>query len=258
MSSLVHYKTGSQSPLRERSRPNLIGRILKSQSQEKMSKLDEDKELIARTMAGDKQGYRRLVEKYQSRVYSIVFEIVKNKEDAEDIAQESFVKAYLSLPDFKGQSSFYTWLYRIAFNMAIDLKRKLARRGGGTLEFDEGRVDSHGETKGSRSSSGGPQETLLQKERLSRLNEGLREISEEHRVVILLREVEGLSYDQIADVVGISKGTVMSRLHYARKRLSQLVDSQDEELAEKESKVLEQKENRSGQKASGENGINRL
>jgi RNA polymerase sigma-70 factor (ECF subfamily) len=197
-----------------------------------MSKAREDNLLVEKARAGDKVSYRELVEKYQGRLYAIVFEIVKSNEDAQDITQESFVKAYLSLKDFKGQSSFYTWLYRIAFNMAIDFKRRQARRGGDPMAFDEERFASNDAFQTPFGApSEGPQDLYLKKERLRLLNQGLQEISEEHRAVIMLREVEGLSYDEIADVTGITKGTVMSRLHYARKKLQKYLETESQNFS---------------------------
>lgn len=180
-------------------------------------------ELVTRARGGDRHAYRQLVERYQRRVFAIAFEIVRNREDAEDIVQESFVKAFLSLRDFRGQASFYTWLYRIAYNMAIDFRRKIARRGGAVRErtpgAENGQAESALEAVGGASAS--PHEVLHRKEQARRIQEVLDGISEEHRAVIILREIEGMNYDEIARTVGISKGTVMSRLHYARKKLQE-------------------------------------
>jgi RNA polymerase sigma-70 factor (ECF subfamily) len=179
-----------------------------------------DKELVAKAARGDKDAYRVLVEKYQARVMALALAVVKNREDAEDITQESFVKAYLSLKEFKGQSSYFTWLYRIVYNMAIDFRRRMNRRGQNAVEYDENRP---GQGDRAEDLAGGfvegPQESILRKETGRRIGEVLNELSDEHRAVIMLREVDGLSYEQIAEVTGISKGTVMSRLHYARKKL---------------------------------------
>lgn len=185
-----------------------------------MSGKISDAELVGKAAGGDKESYRVLVEKYQQRVFAIAFEVVKSREDAEDIAQEVFVKAFLSLPEFKGQSTFYTWLYRIAYNMAIDFRRRMARRGGAAVEYDEARTESVVEGAGANQNRfGSPQELMLRKEESQQIQKVLADISPEHRAVITLREIDGLSYDEIAEVVGVSKGTVMSRLHYARKRL---------------------------------------
>lgn len=182
-----------------------------------MSKSQEDGELVRRAAAKDKEAFRLLYERYGQRAYGIAFEVVRRKEDAEDIVQESFVKAYLSLPEFRGQSSFYTWLYRIVYNLAIDYKRRINRRGGETLEYDE--IKHKNDTVAVAEPVVGPHEAVVRKERAERIQNELAHISEEHRMVIILREVDGLNYEEIADVLKISKGTVMSRLHYARKRL---------------------------------------
>jgi len=207
--------------------PSVIpGQSKASHEVEATSSAAQDRALIAKVRAGNTDAYRVLVEKYQKRAYLLALEIVRSPEDAEDLVQESFVKAYLSLRDFKQDSAFYTWLYRIVHNMAIDYRRKMARRGGAHVEFDERMVQGavpRNEEKASTSvlenRIEGPQEALLRKEREARLRSALKEISEEHRIAITLREVDGLSYDEIAEVTGVAKGTVMSRLHYARKKI---------------------------------------
>jgi RNA polymerase sigma-70 factor (ECF subfamily) len=202
--------------------------LKKDQKQEDRRALQKEREdepmLVARSVKGDKDAYRILVERYQDRAFAVAFEIIKRREDAEDIVQEAFVKAYLSLGSFHGESSFFTWLYRIVHNMALDVRRKLARRGGDTLEYQEIQAGVQGEESvgvftGARINT--PQEELLAQEKARVINKALGEISEEHRSVMVLREIDGLSYDEIALAVGISKGTVMSRLFYARKKLQQ-------------------------------------
>lgn len=181
-----------------------------------------DADLVSRATAKDKEAYRQLVERYQSRAISIAYGILKNREDAEDVVQESFVKAYLSLPNFKGDSSFYTWLYRIVYNMSIDVKRKSARTSRYESDIEERELEHSME--GAAQSQDGPDEELIRKEKLRCIDKAMREISEEHRTVIMLREVDGLDYQEIADVTGVSKGTIMSRLHYARKKLQQVLE----------------------------------
>ena len=179
-----------------------------------------DRELVARAVLGSKEAYKLLVEKYQKKCFAIAYEVTRSQEDAEDVVQEAFVKAYLSLPGFKGESSFYTWLYRIVYNMAVDLKRRKARQGGERIEFDERKISEELENRGMLEDRfAGPGETISRKEQARRIQQVLDNLSEEHRTVILLREVEGMSYDEIAKVLGISKGTVMSRLFYARRKL---------------------------------------
>jgi RNA polymerase sigma-70 factor (ECF subfamily) len=192
------------------------------------SQTPSDEELVSATLRGDRQAYRTLVERYQARIFSMAYDVVRNKEDAEDVTQESFVKAFLSLDKFKGQSSFYTWLYRIAFNMAVDVRRKTSRRGGNHLEYKEtlsvspsGRPDGTGESEqvSTLQSIEGPHEALVRKQAARKIHEVLAKLSEEHRAVITLREIDGLNYDEISEALGIPKGTVMSRLFYARKAL---------------------------------------
>jgi len=191
----------------------------------------DDNDLVHLTLKGDKEAYRVLVERYQGRLFSTALDIVKTREDAEDVVQETFVKAFLSLGQFKGQSSFYTWLYRICFNMAIDIRRKAGRRGGTHLEFKEHLgVNRAAVEDGARESGGGgtghhpqrvegPHDALARKELGRKIQEVLGELSEEHRAVIVLREIDGLDYEDIAKAIGVPKGTVMSRLFYARKAL---------------------------------------
>lgn len=175
-----------------------------------------DEELVARSIGGDKVAYQALVKKYQNRLLGRAIAILKNREDAKDIVQEALTKAYFSLKNFRGQSSFYTWVYRILVNLSIDLKRKTARRGGESLELDEKNSVFEGvdEYKG-------PADVLFRKEQSRKIQEVLSHLSEDHRQAIVLRELEGLSYEEIASTLGISLGTVMSRLFYARKRLQQ-------------------------------------
>lgn len=195
--------------------------------------------LRARRQGNDNQAkldFRPLVERYQERAYAIAFRILRSQSDAEDVVQESFVKAYLSIGDFKGSSSFYTWFYRIVVNMSLDYRRRIARQRtvsaeglGAVSDTDGGAAGiNNGGTLFDRVSSGdavasssiiGPGEALDRKEQRQVIQAELDNISEEHRTVVILRDVDGLSYDEIAEVVGVSRGTVMSRLFYARKRL---------------------------------------
>ncbi len=180
-----------------------------------------ENELVRQAAKGNREAFRLLVEKYQSRLLVLAKEIVRSREEAEDVVQESFVKAYLSLSDFKGQSSFFTWVYRITYNMAIDFRRKVSRRGGDTLEFEETMSKEGADSAVSTlmGSLEGPEDMVTRREQSMRLRQALDSLSEEHRAVIISREIDGLSYGEIARISGVSEGTVMSRLHYARKKL---------------------------------------
>ena len=182
----------------------------------------DDSQLVKRAQNKDKEAFRSLVERYQNRAYSLAFSIMNNKQDAEDVVQESFVKAYLSIEKFKGQSSFYTWLYRIVRNMAIDVKRKRSREKSTQPDMDSFDIEAEADLSVAyNAESQSPDYALLRKEKARRIAAVLNDISEEHRTVILLREIDGMDYSQIAKVTGVSKGTIMSRLHYARKKLQQ-------------------------------------
>jgi RNA polymerase sigma-70 factor (ECF subfamily) len=174
--------------------------------------------LVERAASGDKDAYRILVEKYQNRVYSLILSIVGGREDAEDIVQESFVKAYLSLKNFRGESSFYTWIYRVAYNMAIDFRRRVSRRNGVVTEPRLNDQNESVQVEGV-AQDGDPEKSAERKQLAATLDEAMAQLSEEHRAVIVLREIEGMSYAEIADVLGVSQGTVMSRIHYAKKHL---------------------------------------
>ncbi|MCB0330218.1 MAG: RNA polymerase sigma factor [Bdellovibrionales bacterium] len=181
-----------------------------------------DDELVKRTLGGDRSAFQELFEIYRPKVQSLAYEILKSQDDAEDVVQESFVKAYLALAKYRGQAAFYTWLFRIVYNMAIDYKRRIVRRGGDPVELNEESLNSSDFSSSYESSWGRSEDPYSQVERrqeLALVQRALGRLSDEHRAVITLREVDGLSYDEIAEVIGVTKGTVMSRLHYARKAL---------------------------------------
>lgn len=183
-----------------------------------------DAELVRRTLAGDRSAFQELFEAYHKRIQILAYEILKSREDAEDVVQEAFVKVYLALPKYRGQAAFYTWLFRIVYNMCIDYKRRLARRGGEQLELMEDSLNSSEVSSSYEGVVGSaqlpdPLTRMEHQQELARVQRALGRLSDEHRAAITLREIDGLSYDEIADVVGVSRGTVMSRLFYARKAL---------------------------------------
>jgi RNA polymerase sigma-70 factor (ECF subfamily) len=144
--------------------------------------------------------------------------MVRNPEDAREIVQETFVRAFRNLHGFKGDSSFYTWLYRIAVNQSIDFKRREAKRP--QAEYDE--AQSPGDAAlafGGRVTGEDPFDAIRNRELGSKIFEAIEDLTPDHRAVILLREIEGLSYEEISETLDCSLGTVMSRLHYARKKL---------------------------------------
>jgi len=188
-----------------------------------------DAELVTRVLGGDKNAYRPLVERYQNRVHAMVYGMVRDSEEARDIVQNAFIKAYSNLGSFRIESSFYTWIYRIAMNLAIDHCRMSKRRRTSSFEESVASRDDDGNIVEFHHAES-PQKALQRKELRERIFAAMEELTEEQREVVLLREVEGLSYKEIADTMGIPEGTVMSRLFYARKRLQAILSG----LGEKE------------------------
>jgi RNA polymerase sigma-70 factor, ECF subfamily len=177
-----------------------------------------DRELVRESRRGDKEAFRELVERYQRRIVSVAVGMVRNRDDALELTQETFVKAFENLEKFKGESSFYTWLYRIVVNLAIDYRRRDRRQATVSLADRPGGGEDIEATLPSQISSD-PYHQTRAKEIGERVAKAIDELTPDHKAVILLREVEGLSYEDISRVMQCSKGTVMSRLHYARKKL---------------------------------------
>lgn len=181
---------------------------------------EEDRGLIARAQAGDQAAFRSLVDRHQRRAFAIAVGLVRDENDAREIVQEAFLRVYKGLPTFEGGSSFFTWLYRIVTNLAIDLMRKPGRKGA---ELDESRNvadDPEGELAlVSRIDGADPIDVVRRKEMAARIQTALDALPWYHRAVILMREVEGMSYEEMAESMGVSKGTIMSRLFHARQKM---------------------------------------
>ncbi len=180
-----------------------------------------DINLVKRARNGDQDAFRQLVERYQRKLYSVAYSMVRNPEDAMDLTQDALVKAYRNLANFQGSSSFYTWIYRITVNICIDHLRKSGRFQ--SVDYDDTiRREEGGASSGFISPSmlgQNPGKSLARKELIAQMQTALDTLSPNHRTAIVLREVEGLSYEEMAEVMGVSKGTVMSRLHHARKNM---------------------------------------
>jgi RNA polymerase sigma-70 factor (ECF subfamily) len=177
-----------------------------------------DSELVTRVLGGDKNAYRPLVERYQNRIHALVYGMLRDAEEARDITQNAFIKAYQNLASFRIESSFYTWLYRIAMNLAIDQCRMVKRRRTSSFEESSASRDDDGQILELHHTDS-PHKALQRKQTQERIFAAMEDLTEEQREVVLLREVEGLSYKEIAEAMGIPEGTVMSRLFYARKKL---------------------------------------
>jgi len=181
-------------------------------------------DLVKQAQAGDTEAFDQLVGRYRTRVFGMIYNMVHNEQDAWDLAQDSFLKAWRSIARFRGQSSFYTWIYRIVMNVTIDSLRKKQVRGGGA-EFDDAiqlkEIDPASRTVPHADAL--PHERMEHKEIRSRIDAAIAQLSPEHRAVILMKEIEDMQYHEIAESLGCSIGTVMSRLFYARKKLQNLL-----------------------------------
>jgi RNA polymerase sigma-70 factor (ECF subfamily) len=181
----------------------------------------DERQLVRRAKRGDEKAFRTLMERYRRKVYSIAYGMVHNPEAAYDICQEVFIKVYRYLGSFQGSSSFYTWLYRISVNLSIDWLRKQGRHD--LVDFDDSLLrrepDGAEALAVPKMQDSDPLKALARKELRDQIAKAFESLSEKHRAVLLLREVEGLSYDEIARALKIHKGTVMSRLHHARRNL---------------------------------------
>jgi RNA polymerase sigma-70 factor (ECF subfamily) len=185
----------------------------------------DDRELVDAARGGDRAAFRSLFERYHRRAYSLAFGVLHNQADALDVVQDAFIKVHRHLAKFEGKASFYTWLYRIVMNLCIDHIRKHRRSRpvdfsqttlaegqlGDEAVFDEGLLPKVLGTH--------PGRALLDKEIRVRIDRALQELSENHRAVLVMRELEGLSYEEMAQVMGCSKGTIMSRLFHARRNM---------------------------------------
>lgn len=172
----------------------------------------DDAQLIDLTLSGDSSAFGELVTRYQDRLLNAVVHVIGSHDEALDVVQDAFVQAYTKLGSFQRTSAFYTWLYRIAFNTAITHRRK--RRA--VMSIDRVREDTGGEPIDEGASPHGP---LEQQERAAQVRAALTRLSEEHRTVLVLREIDGCCYETIAEILALPVGTVRSRLHRARLQL---------------------------------------
>jgi RNA polymerase sigma-70 factor, ECF subfamily len=189
-------------------------------AQPDVSELD----LVKRCQAGQAEAFDELVTRYRTRIFAMIYNMVHNEQDAWDLAQDSFIKTWKSINRFRGQSSFYTWIYRIVMNVTIDWLRKKQIKGSGA-EFDDAiqlkEIDPASRTVPKADPL--PHERMQRTEIRAKIDNAIDQLSPEHRAVILMKEIEEMQYHEIAETLGCSIGTVMSRLFYARKKLQNLL-----------------------------------
>jgi RNA polymerase sigma-70 factor, ECF subfamily len=181
----------------------------------------DDHRLITECLKGDPAAFGVLVRRYQDRLYNTVYRQLDNAEDAQDVVQEAFLNAYQSLDSFKGHSEFFTWLYRIAVNTAISLKRKQRV----TLSIDAGRNGEHSIEPLDGSEYSRPGQGLERAEEERRVQEALNRLSPEHRMVLILKDMEGQKYETMAEILEVPIGTIRSRLHRARAELRDILQT---------------------------------
>lgn len=178
----------------------------------------EEDVFVRRAQQGDLAAYDELVRRYQERIYATLYHMTSNHEDANDLAQEAFIKAYQAIKSFKGGSSFYTWVYRIAVNKTINFLKSRKHRTGmslNDLDFDAEKDPDLVALISDKT----PRRDAALAELKNKLNEAMQKLSEQHRLVVALHDVQGLAHEEIAEIMECNVGTVRSRLFYARQQL---------------------------------------
>jgi RNA polymerase sigma-70 factor (ECF subfamily) len=184
----------------------------------------EERALVRRAQEGDTSAFDELVRRYQERIYGTLYHMTASHEDANDLAQEAFIKAYQALRSFKGDSSFFTWVYRIAVNRAINFLKQRKHRAAMSLNDLDLNAENHPDLVALVSERTPRREAALT-ELQEKLNEAMQTLSEPHRLVVTLHDIQGLPHDEIAKILDCNVGTVRSRLFYARQQLqAQLSD----------------------------------
>ena len=187
------------------------------------SSVDEVDDLVTYALNGDFAAFDKIVGLYKERLYSVIYNMTFNHEDAADLTQDTFVKAFRSLSKFKRKSTFFTWLYRIGVNMTLShLKKKRARKFFSFDQILSGEISNKEIASLSSKETSSVKKTLLN-ELHEKLNEALSKLSDKHRTIVVLFEIDGLSHKEIASIMKCTEGTVRSRLHYAKLQLQSLL-----------------------------------
>ncbi len=196
----------------------ILGKTLVA-SPERRQEADADLAVVRSVQAGDVAAFDRLIAKYRERVYGIIYNMTANREDAADLTQDAFIKAFQSIHRFGGQSSFFTWLYRIAVNSTLSHLRKARLRSFFSLERIDAEEPVAKEIIDALTDKTGADRDTYVHELQEKLNDAMHKLSIKHRTVVTLFEIDGLSHQEIADIMECSVGTVRSRLHYAKQLL---------------------------------------
>ena len=180
--------------------------------------LNNDKELVARTQGGDPRAFDELIIKYTPRLYGLVYHMTSNHEDTNDLLQDVFGKAYRSICSFRGKSSFSTWMHSIAVNMTINFLKKRKRRQHPSLNDPDSNIENDPDFIAA-TSNGDPRHEISIHELQKKLNAAMAKLSHDHRAVVTMFDIQGIPHAEIAKIIGISEGTVRSRLFYAHRQL---------------------------------------
>ena len=181
----------------------------------------DDMALVNRTVTGEKEAFEEIVEKYNNKIFNMAFRMTGSYEDASDIAQDTFVKAYFSLNSFKGESELYTWLYRIARNTALDRFKKTKRRAEVLSIVNDDNSDDI--ISNISDSTNNPEELYEKQEKYANLHNAIQKLSREDREIIIMRDMNGFTYDQISEITKLNIGTVKSRLNRSRAKLKNIL-----------------------------------
>jgi RNA polymerase sigma factor (sigma-70 family) len=202
---------------------NPAGKLLGASAPMEDAPRREDADLVTRTQAGDATAFDELVVKYSPRLYSLVYNMTSNHEDTNDLLQDIFAKAYRSIRGFRGKSSFYTWIHSIGVNMTINFLKKRGRRFQMSLDDVDANIQNDKEFIELTATSSPVRENDL-RELQQRLNEAMMKLSHEHRAVVTMFDIQGMPHAEISKVLGVSEGTIRSRLFYAHRQLQNFLE----------------------------------
>lgn len=192
-----------------------------------------DEMLVEQFLQGNKQAFSTIVERYEQKVYSLAYRLTGDYDDASDLAQDAFIKVYRNLSQFRGQAAFSTWLYRVVTNVFLDEMRKRKRRPVVAISLDDSIVTEEGElTRELPSPDPGPEDLSAQREMQQAVRAGMQKLPAEYRVVLILRDLQGYAYDEIASILDINLGTVKSRISRARLALRKVLEKREQHGAE--------------------------